>query len=312
MNRFFRISLTLLLLLGASLGCRKPKKAVDRTQGQTAPELLAKGEGLLRKGKWEQGRATLRLIEEYLPSTPEFPKAKLLLADSYFFGSTNNYPEAQVEYQSYLNYFPRSDRRDYALYHIALCHYAAIESAERDQTETKKAMETFQQLLKESPGSAYAEQAKSKVTQCWRRVAEHELLVGIFYVNTYNYPAAESRLRNLLETYPEYVDRERAYFYLGEALRKKFVSQETLTQFNKEFLAKFQKKDFTELSRADLARYNLDLEKFSKEEVAKYREASKGFYQKLVESYTTGEWSTRARERLVEMGQRDLKEELDS
>ncbi len=311
MNRFFRISLTLALLMGAGLGCRKPK-VVDKIQGQTAPELLAKGESLLRKGKWEQGRADLRLIEEYLPSTPEFPKAKLLLADSYFFGSTNNYPEAQVEYQSYLNYFPRSEKRDYALYHIALCHYASIESADRDQAETKKALETFQQLLKESPGSSYAEQAKSKVTQCWRRISEHELLVGVYYVNAYNYPAAENRLKGLLQTYPEYVDRERAYFYLGEALRKKFVSQEVLAQFNKEFLAKFQKRDFTELSPSDLARYRLDFDKFSKEEVVKYREESRGFYQKLVESYTTGEWAIRARERLVEMGQRDLKEELDS
>ena len=310
MNRFIRISLTLSLLLGAGLGCRKPK-VVDKIHGQTAPELLAKGEALLRKGKWEQGRVNLRLIEEYLPSTPEFPKAKLLLADSYFFGSTNNYPEAQVEYQSFLNYFPRSEKRDYALYHIALCHYASIESADRDQAETKKALETFQQLLKESPGSTYAEQAKIKVTQCWRRIAEHELLVGVFYVNIYNYPAAETRLKGLIETYPEYVDRERAYFFLGEALRKKFISQEVHTQFNKEFLAKFQKKDFAELSPSDLARYKVDFDKFSKEEIVKYREESKGFYQKLVESYTTGEWAARARERLVEMGQRDLKEDLD-
>ncbi len=312
MKRLLLTSLTLSLLLGGGLGCRKPKKVVDKTQGQTAPELLAKGEALLRKGKWEQGRAQLRLIEEYLPSSPEFPKAKLLLADSYFFGSTNNYPEAQVEYQSYLNYFPRSERRDYVLYHIALCHYAAIMTSERDQSETKKAMETFQQLLKESPGSVYAEQAKAKVIQCWRRIAEHELLVGIYYVNSYDYPAAESRLKGLLETYPEYVDRERAYFFLGEALRKKFVSQETLLQFNKEFLAKYQKREFSDLSASDLARYNLDFQKFSKEEIVKYRQESRGFYQKLVESYTTGEWSARARERLVEMGQRDLKEELDS
>ena len=310
MNRLLRISLTLSLLMGVGLGCRKPK-VVDKTHGQTAPELLAKGESLLRKGKWEQGRVNLRLIEEYLPSTPEFPKAKLLLADSYFFGSTNNYPEAQVEYQSFLNYFPRSEKRDYALYHIALCHYASIESADRDQAETKKALETFQQLLKESPGSTYAEQAKIKVTQCWRRIAEHELLVGVFYVNIYNYPAAETRLKGLIETYPEYVDRERAYFFLGEALRKKFISQEVHTQFNKEFLAKFQKKDFTELSPSDLARYKVDFDQFSKEEIVKYREESKGFYQKLVESYTTGEWASRARERLVEMGQRDLKEDLD-
>ncbi len=305
-------TLALLALSGmVGLGCKKPK-TVDKVHGQTAPELLAKGEAQLKQGKWAAGRATLQLIEEYLPSSAEFPKAKLLVADSYFFGSTSNYPEAQVEYQSYLNYFPRSEKRDYALYHIALCHYASIESAERDQNETRKALETFQQLLKESPGSPYAEQTKTKVTQCWRRIAEHELLVGVFYVNSYNYPAAEQRLKALLETYPEFVDRERAYYYLGEALRKKFLPLDVITQFNKDFLAKYEKKDFEGLSASDKARYDLDLEKFSKEEIAKYREESKGFYQKLVESYPNNEWATRARERLVEMGQRDVKEDLDS
>lgn len=311
MNRILRISLACSLVLWVGLACRKPK-VVDKIHGQTAPQLLAQGETLLRRGKWEQGRAQLRLIEEYLPSTPEFPKAKLLLADSYFFGSTNNYPEALVEYQSFLNYFPRADRRDYALYHMALCHYASIESAERDQAETKKALELFQQLLKESPGSAYADQAKEKVTQCWRRISEHELLVGIYYVNTYDYPAAEKRLKDLLETYPDYVDRERAYFYLGEAMRKKYLAPDTLTQFNTDFLAKFQKKDFTELSAADRARYDLDLKAFGTAEIAKYREDAKGYYQKLVESYAKSEWAVRARERLVEMGQKEVKEDLDS
>jgi outer membrane protein assembly factor BamD (BamD/ComL family) len=39
---------------------------------------------------------------------------------------------------------------------------------------------------------------------------------------------------------------------------------------------------------------------------------AKGFYQKLVESYPTSAWAARARDRLVEMGQAGVREELDS
>ena len=175
----------------------------------------------LQNGKWDEGRKMLRSIEERLPYSPEFAKAKLLIADSFFYGSTSTYPEALVEYKSFLNYFPRSERRDYALFRIALCHYASIENAERDQAETRKAMEAFQDLLRDAPGSVYAVDARAKITQCWRRLAESELMVGIFYVNNFNYGPAERRLKELLDTYPDYVDRERAYYYLAEALRKK-------------------------------------------------------------------------------------------
>ncbi|NTV75570.1 MAG: hypothetical protein HGA66_15375, partial [Holophaga sp.] len=48
------------------------------------------------------------------------------------------------------------------------------------------------------------------------------------------------------------------------------------------------------------------------EELDKYKEEAKGFYQKLVESYPGSEWAGRANDRLLEMGQTGRKEELDS
>ncbi len=303
-----------LLLLGGAFGCRKPKAAPkgQEVKGMTAAQIMQDGQILLQNGKWEEGRKTLRIIEDHLPSSVEFPNAKLLVADSFFFGSTSTYPEALVEYQSFLNYFPRHEKRDYAMYRVALCHYAAIESAERDQTETRRALAAFQDLLKEAPGSVYAVDAKAKVTQCWRRLAESELMVGIFMVKSYQFAAAEMRLKTLLETYPEYVDRERAYYYLGEAMRQRPVSPELLKQFNKDTLARLNIDDYSKVSKEEMARVNKELTALIKEEVAKYREEAKGYYQKLVESYPGSEWAGKANDRLLEMGQAGRKEELDS
>jgi outer membrane protein assembly factor BamD len=266
----------------------------------------------MQNGKWEDGRRMMRSIEERLPSSPEFPKAKLLIADSFFFGSTTTYPEALVEYKSFLNYFPRSDRRDYALFRIGLCHYASIENAERDQAETRKAMEAFQDLLREAPGSVYAVDAKAKITQCWRRLAESDLMVGIFYVNTFNYGPAEKRLKGLLETYPDYVDRERAYFFLAETLRKKGLQPDQVKEFQKGFLAKLEKEDMAKLSKAESEKYEVELKQYTAEEVAKFRVEARSYYKKLVESYPSSPWASRASDKLVEMGQAGLKEELDS
>ncbi|MDR3670580.1 MAG: outer membrane protein assembly factor BamD [Holophaga sp.] len=312
-----RSTLTLLLpaalILGLTLACsKKPSTAPDPYRTRTAPDLLSSAMVYMQNGKWDDGRRMLRSIEERLPSSQEFPIAKLLIADSFFFGSKTSYPEALVEYKSYLNYFPRSERRDYALFRIALCHYASIENAERDQAETRKAMEAFQDLLREAPGSIYAVDAKAKITQCWRRLAESELMVGIFYVNSFSYGPAEVRLKGLLETYPDYVDRERAYYFLAEALRKKKLQPDQLKAFQAGFLAKLEKDDMAKLSRTESSRYQDELKQFTDDELAKNRLEARSYYEKLVESYPTSVWASRASDRLVEMGQIGLREELDS
>ena len=309
----FLTNLSLGLLLGISvLACRKPKAKTDPLQGMTSVQLLEKGEAEIKVGRIDDGRRFLRTIEEQLPSTPEYPRAKILLADSYFFAGTPSYPEAMVEYQSFLNIFPRHELRDYALYRVALCHYASIETADRDQAETRKALDSFQQLLRESPGSIYVTDTKAKVVQCWRRLAEHELIVGIFYVNTFHFGGAEKRLKELLETYPEYVDRERAYFWLGEAMRRKVVPYDAIQAWEKGQLARTGKAEGVKLDKEEQKQWSKDFDAFLKDETAKYRQEAKGFYQKLVESYPASPWAARAKDRLLEMGQGGFKEELDS
>ena len=309
MKRILTVLALAATLAGLGLGCRKPKTA---EKGVTAAELLATSDRLMKQGKFEEARRSLRILEANLPGSAEFPKAKLMLGDSYFFQGTPSYPEAEVEYQSFLNYFPRSELRDYALYHKALCHFSSIESAERDQAETRKALAAFQALLAESPGGPYATEAKAKITQCWRRLAEHELQVGIFYVNTYDFPAAERRLKELLVTYPDYVDRERAYYYLGEALRQRTLTQTELTQFTKDHLASLQKEKLSELTREEGKDYEAKITAFAKGRIDSFRTEAKEYYHKLVESYPKSEWAVKAADRLITMGSTTVKESLDS
>lgn len=309
MKRILTALTLIAALAGLGLGCRKPK---DIDKGVSAADLMTTADKQMKQGKFDEARKTLRHLEQYLPGSPEFPKAKLMLGDSFFFQSSPSFPEAEVEYTSFLNYFPRHEMRDYALYHRALCHFSSIESAERDQAETRKALDGFQQLLKESPGSPYVGETRAKILQCWRRIAEHELQVGVFYVNTYFYPGAERRLKSLLETYPDYVDRERAYFYLGEAMRQRLLSPEEMAQYNKDYAAKIQKDNLKDLNKEQLEQYGKDFQVFSAERIKVFRGEAKSYYQKLVESYPGSEWSRRASDRLVTMGTEGVKEELDS
>ena len=66
------------------------------------------------------------------------------------------------------------------------------------------------------------------------------------------------------------------------------------------------------LTGAEKQKYEEELKQYTAEETAKYRLEARSYYQKLVESYPTSPWASRASDRLVEMGQTGLKEELDS
>lgn len=302
------------LVLGGGIGCssKKTKAVPTKVNNTPASKLLADGENLLKRKAWDDGRKTLRIIEEQHPSSPEFSKAKLLIADSFFFGSTTTYPEALVEYKSFVSYFPRHERRDYAQYRIALCHFATIENAERDQSSTRFAIEAFRQLIADNPGSPYVTEAKSKITQCWRRLAESELMVGIFYTKSNHFLGAETRFKQLLETYPDYVDRERLYYFLGEAMRQKLLPVQTLEQFQKSYLERVQKEDLSKLSKAERAQFQKELKDMERTTIDGYRAEARSYYQKLVESYPDSSWANRAKDHLFEMGQTHIKEELDS
>ncbi|HWQ09640.1 MAG TPA: outer membrane protein assembly factor BamD, partial [Holophaga sp.] len=234
--------------------------------------------------------------------SPEYPQAKLLIGDSFFFAKKPSYPEAAVEYQNFLSYFPKHEMRDYALYHIALCHFSVITDAERDQVETRQALVAFQNLLKEAPASPYATDARAKITQCWRRLAESELMVGIFYAKTRHFSGAETRLKGMLEAFPEYADRERAYYYLGVTMSQRTVDQAQTVQFRKDFLARLGKDESVTLSKEEQATYKAEFDAYKKAEVAKYRQEARDDYQRLIESYPKSPWAKRAKHDLDAMG----------
>jgi hypothetical protein len=126
------------------------------------------------------------------------------------------------------------------------------------------------------------------------------------------FPGAEKRLKGLLETYPEFVDRERAYFWLAESLRQKFVPPADSEAFQKAFVQKLGRSPKDPLTKPEQKDFQREYAAFEKAELVKYREEARSFYQKLVESYPTGEWSARAKDRLLEMGTRGVVQELDS
>jgi len=95
-----------------------------------------------------------------------------------------------------------------------------IERPDRDQGTTHKALEAYQDLSRLYPTSPLATDAQSELERVRVNLAEHEYLVGRFYLRFGLPKAAAARFEGLLADYPDYGAQDRVLFDLAAAYRR--------------------------------------------------------------------------------------------
>jgi len=206
-------------LLSACSGTKKPDKITKDLLAQPKEVLFEKGKTLLAKKKLDDARKYLNFVFESYPNDPLGQKALLLVADSYFQQKgTTGYLEARYRYRDFVTRYPSAPDRDFALYRYALCYDREHATPDRDQTNTREAINQYETLLRESPGSPYAVDTRKRVAALKDVLAEHEFGVGYFYLRKGDPRAALGRFRGAGERYPEYSAKDKLLFYTAVAL----------------------------------------------------------------------------------------------
>ncbi|MBI3595203.1 MAG: outer membrane protein assembly factor BamD [Nitrospirae bacterium] len=141
------------------------------------------------------------------------------------------YETALVEYQRYLDLHPIDRLANLARFRIGLCYYHQIRTIDRDVEPMLKALTAFQNLVKESPQSLYAQKTEPYIAELKSRLSEREYYIGYFYYKKGSYPAAIARLESLLKEYPDSGKAEDALFYLGASYQKSGNSEKYKSLF---------------------------------------------------------------------------------
>lgn len=211
--RWMGLLMVFLLCQGCGSGLRE-----DPILRLGAEESLAQGKALMAEGKYRLARKYLLHTFEVEPNSPMGREGLLLAADSLFKEDTlSGYIEAESRYRDFLNRFPTSDQAGYAQFQIAKCLAERMEKPNRDQSTTHKAMAEFQEVLRLYPTTPYAGEAREQIVRVKDRLAEHEFVVGNFYLR-YGIPrAAVNRFEKLLEEYPSYTGKDKLLFFLCRA-----------------------------------------------------------------------------------------------
>ena len=213
----------LLALLGTSLlgGCTSSSDAAARLTRELLSmpkdEAYARGEALVAKRKYEDGRQYLRFVAENYASDPIGKQAALRLADSYFDEKTPlGYMEAQTRYKDFRNRYPSHPKADYALFRLAQTSDRQAEHPERDQTNTRLALTSYREFLQSFPDSPWASEARSRYLIMRNLMAEHEFRVANFYLHRRAFVAAKGRYDGILNAFPDYGGIDRVLYEAGQ------------------------------------------------------------------------------------------------
>jgi outer membrane protein assembly factor BamD len=209
------------LALLAAAGCRSGGLREDPILRLSAAESLAEGKRLFELGKFDRARPYLSHAFEVEPNSAGGREALLLVADCYFrSGSDADLIQAEAKYRDFQNRFPTSPRAAYVQFQIAMSLAGRIERPERDQAPTHKARAALEDLLRLFPTSEHAPAARTELVKVLDRLAEHEYVIGRFYLR-YGAPgAAVHRLEEMLKNFPDYTEKDKALFHLAQAFER--------------------------------------------------------------------------------------------
>jgi outer membrane protein assembly factor BamD len=210
------------------LGCASsPSAPVEFGKTASAKQLFEEASAILAHKRIILGwdiTSYDKAINKYQDVIDNYPysdyavQAELRIADAFY--EQKRWEEAINYYRDFAELHPDNAKVPYSIYRSALCYYEQASSANRDQTNTKKALGKLEEVSARFPNSPEAAQADVLWRKLRTRLAEHVLGIGDFYMQHQEYESAASRYRMVLNQFPGLGLDAKALYQLGLCYKK--------------------------------------------------------------------------------------------
>jgi outer membrane protein assembly factor BamD len=211
--------------------------------------LWERGTEALNKKRWVVAREYFRQLVDSYPQSQYRADAKLGVGDSFLGeGSAEAFVLAINEYREFLSFYPTHPRADYAQLKLGMSHFYQMRAPARDQTETREAVRELTVFVERYPKSSLIEEGKQHLREAKDRLGDSEFAVGQQYYRMKYYPGAIGRLKPLVESDPEYSNRDAAFYYLGESLVGMQQASAALPYFER-IVKEFEQSEYLERAR---------------------------------------------------------------
>lgn len=153
----------------------------------------------LDRGQYELAAALFDEVERQHPYSIWARRAQLMSAFSYY--AAREYQKSIDSARRFLAIHPGNKDAPYAYYLIALSNYERITDVQRDQSQTKLALDSLNELIRRYPNSNYASDARLKVDLVRDHLAGKEMEIGRFYQRRGQWLASVMRFRSVIDDY---------------------------------------------------------------------------------------------------------------
>jgi len=211
----------LLPVIGTGCAAARGRRSGPGADYLSAEERYRDGIAWLNRRRLTRAVSSLSKIYQYTPENRAAlePLVRLGLADATFYQNNDiAWIDARSMYLDFVTLYSDHKLAAYAQFQSGVCSLKQVRHPSRDQTETRQAIEDLKETERLYPGSTYAAAARLKANEAEARLADHEILVGRFYVTKKKYLAAVERFKTALERYPHYPEKDKLYFLLGDSL----------------------------------------------------------------------------------------------
>lgn len=181
--------------------------SVFRAAPETAEDLYAHAIEDLEDDLYPEALEGFSNIKSKFPYSKFVALADLGIADVSF--ERRAFIEAVDGYRNFLKYHPTHKKASYAMYRIAAAYREQLPddfwflppSAEKDQASTRLAISAYKDMIARFPDTPEVKAARKELSECRRRLADHELYVAEFYFSRKRWKAAAARAEGLAQEF---------------------------------------------------------------------------------------------------------------
>lgn len=155
------------------------------------------------------------LLDQY-PLNPYAEEAQLKISYGHYLDK--KYADALSGFSDFERTYPTSSHLPFVQYYRGMSYLDQMRSIDRDQSVTEKANDFFRTVSDRHGGSTFSVLAEEKSRSCRESLAEHELYVAEFHMDRFALLPAKSRLRRVIEEYPETEAATKALGHIQEIL----------------------------------------------------------------------------------------------
>ncbi|WP_339631765.1 outer membrane protein assembly factor BamD [uncultured Sneathiella sp.] len=213
----------LLLLLVTGCSSNEPEAYVERPVEELYNQALAD----LNSENYLEAARNFDEVERQRPYSIWSTKAQIMSAFAYY--QSNEYDQAILAAERYIELHPGNKDVAYAYYLIAISYYEQITGVERDQKVTRQALDALQNLVRRFPNSEYAQDARLKIDLTRDHLAGKEMAIGRYYLGQKYLVGAINRFRTVVEQYQTTTHAPEALHRLTEAYLMLGITQEAQT-----------------------------------------------------------------------------------